>query len=165
VTVPEDYTDHVSAACSVARTAAILGDPWSVLLVRDLRTGVHRFDDLAAHLGIARTVLTRRLTHLVEHGIVERVDYRDPGCRTRAGYRLTERGLDLGGVLGALMQFGDRHLDEGAGPPMIRRHHGCGARVHQIAVCEVGHRVDRDEDVDLEPGPGARRTSPRGEPT
>ena len=67
----------------MARTAEVVGDGWTVLVLRDLFNGVRRFDDLATHLGVARNVLTRRLTALVEEGIVERVPYREPGARER----------------------------------------------------------------------------------
>lgn len=155
------FTDYDSETCSIARTAHLLGDPWTVLLVRDLRNGVHRFDELARHLGIARTVLTRRLAALVERGVVEKVEYREPGRRTRAEYRLTRLGTDLGVVLGALMQFGDRHLDDGDGPPLVFRHAGCGAPVRLVSECTDGHRITAADTVDIEPGPGARpRTTP-----
>jgi DNA-binding HxlR family transcriptional regulator len=78
----------------VARTAEVVGDGWTVLVLRDLFNGVRRFDDLATHLGIARNVLTRRLAALVEAGIVERVPYRAPGSRERHEYRLTSAGRD-----------------------------------------------------------------------
>ena len=154
------WTSYDSGACSVARTAALLGDPWTVLVVRDLRHGVHRFDALADHLGVARTVLTRRLERLVAEGVVERVAYREPGRRARHEYRLTPRGRDLGQVLAALMQYGDRHLAGPEGPPLVRRHAGCGATVRLVSECAAGHRLRRGDDVVLEPGPGARPARP-----
>lgn len=141
--------------CSVARTAALLSDPWTVLVVRDLGRGVHRFDDLAHRLGIARTVLSRRLATLVDDGLAERADYREPGSRTRTEYRLTRRGRDLGVVLAALMDFGDRHLAGDAGPPALRVHEGCGEPVRLVSVCAAGHRLGTADRVRLEPGPGA----------
>ena len=97
----------------MARTAEVVGDGWTVLVLRDLFNGVRRFDDLAAHLGIARNVLTRRLAALVEEGIVERVPYREPGARERHEYRLTAAGRDLRPVLLAMLAWGDAHR---AGP-------------------------------------------------
>ncbi len=161
-----DYADYDSTSCSIARTAHLLGDPWTVLLVRDLRNGIHRFDELARHLGIARNVLTRRLAALVDRGVAERVEYREPGRRARAEYRLTPLGRDLGVVLSALMQFGDRHLDGGAGPPMVPRHAECGAPVRLVTECTAGHRITAADTVEIEPGPGARlRTDHAGEDT
>lgn len=149
--------------CSVARTAALLSDPWTVLVVRDLGRGVHRFDDLARGLGVARTVLSRRLATLVGDGLAERVEYRDPGSRTRAEYRLTRRGQDLGVVLAALMDFGDRHLAGETGPPVVRVHDGCGAPVRLVSVCAEGHRLAGGDRVLLEPGPGAPDHPPQQE--
>jgi DNA-binding HxlR family transcriptional regulator len=166
VTTGFTYGDFDSESCSIARTAHLLGDPWTVLLVRDLRNGVHRFDELARHLGIARNVLTRRLTALVDRGVVERVEYREPGRRTRAEYRLTSLGRDLGVVLSALMQFGDRHLDGGDGPPVVPRHAGCGAPIRLVTECSAGHRITAADTVEIEPGPGARpRPGTTSEPT
>ncbi len=90
----------------MARTAAVVGDAWTVLVLRDLFNGVRRFDDLAAHLGIARNVLTRRLATLVEEGVVERVPYREPGSRERHEYRLTAAGRDLRPVILAMLTWG-----------------------------------------------------------
>jgi len=156
VTTGFTYTDFDSESCSIARTAHLLGDPWTVLIVRDLRNGVHRFDELARHLGIARNVLTRRLTALVDRGLVERAEYREPGRRARSEYRLTALGRDLGVVLSALMQFGDRHLDHGQGPPVVPRHAGCGAPIRLVTECSAGHRIGAGDSVDIEAGPGAR---------
>lgn len=144
-----------SSACSIARTMAVLGDPWTVVIVRDLLHGIHRFDDLVAHLGIARNVLTRRLAGLVDAGVVHAVDYQEAGQRTRKEYRLTDVGRDLRPVLLALLAFGDRHLSE-AGPPVVPEHAGCGAPVHLETVCERGHRLGPDDRVRSTPGPGAR---------
>lgn len=142
-------------ACSVARTMALLSDPWAVLIVRDVGRGIHRFDDLARSLGVARTVLSRRLSTLVDSGIVERSEYRETGSRTRAEYHLTRRGRDLGVVLAALMDFGDRHLAGPEGPPVVRRHAGCGAPVRLVSACAEGHWLGAGDRVLLEPGPGA----------
>ena len=96
--------------CPIARTSALLRDPWTVLVVRDLGDGVHRFDDLVAHLGISRTVLAGRLAELVAVGAVERVAYREPGSRRRHEYHLTAAGTELGPVLTAMARWGRRHL-------------------------------------------------------
>ncbi|MEJ2886998.1 winged helix-turn-helix transcriptional regulator [Actinomycetospora aeridis] len=158
MTTPLRWRDIDSGACSIARTMTVLGEPWTVLVVRDLLHGVHRFDDLVAHLGIARTVLTRRLAVLGDAGLVETVEYREPGRRTRREYRLTEAGLDLRGVLMALMEYGDRH--RGDGPPVEVRHAGCGERVTMVAECAAGHRLGPEDRMRSTPGPGARSSAP-----
>jgi DNA-binding HxlR family transcriptional regulator len=150
------WRDLDSATCSVARTMAVLGKPWTVLVVRDLLHGVRRFDELVAHLGIARTVLTRRLAALVEAGLVETAEYREPGRRTRREYRLTAAGRDLRPVLLALLAYGDRHLAGEDGPPVVVRHEGCGAPVVLVAECTAGHRLGPDDRLRSTPGPGAR---------
>ena len=146
-----------SAACSVARTAAVVGDAWTVLVLRDLFNGVRRFDDLAGHLGIARNVLTRRLAALVDAGLVERVPYREPGRRERHEYRLTAAGRDLRPIILAMRAWGDAHRCGPEGPPMRVEHAGCGAPVHLEVHCAAGHRIGDGDRLQAVPGPGARR--------
>ncbi|GAA4683981.1 helix-turn-helix domain-containing protein [Pseudonocardia yuanmonensis] len=153
------WTDFDSSTCSVARTAAIVGDAWTVLVLRDMFNGVRRFDDLAAHLGIARNVLTRRLAGLVEAGLVEKVPYREPGRRERHEYRLTPAGKDLRTVMTALRDWGDRHLAGEAGQPLVIRHADCGAEVHAELRCEAGHLIEPRTRLTSDPGPGARLRS------
>src|SRR5689334_12954959 len=138
------YRDLDSAACSIARTAALIGQPWMLLVLRDLFNGVRRFDELADHLGIARNVLTRRLATLVQAGLVRRVGYRPAGQRARHEYRLTPAGRDLRPVLLALMAYGDVHLAGPEGPPALVDHAGCGGAVRIALECEYGHRIDPD---------------------
>ena len=146
-----------SRVCSVARTAAVIGDAWTVVVLRDLFNGVRRFDDLATHLGIARNVLARRLQALVTAGVVERVPYREPGSRERHEYRLTAAGRDLLPVIVAMMTWGDAHLAGDEGPPALVEHAGCGAPVHVELRCEDGHRIGPGDGLRSVPGPGARR--------
>lgn len=153
----DDWRAYDGTACSVARTMAVLGEPWTVLVVRDLLNGVTRFDDLVDHLGVARTVLTRRLSRLVDAGVVETRAYREPGRRTREEYRLTAAGRDLRPVLLALTAWGDAHRSGPEGPPMVVRHaEGCDAPVALALVCEAGHRLDGSPRLRTTPGPGAR---------
>jgi DNA-binding HxlR family transcriptional regulator len=148
---------HDSSACSVARTAGVLGDAWTVLVLRDVLNGVRRFDELATHLGIARNVLTRRLAALVDNGILERTPYREPGARERHEYRLTRAGRDLVPVVLAMMAWGDAHRAGPDGPPLRVEHAGCGAPVQVEVRCAEGHRITEDERLRTVPGPGARR--------
>jgi len=138
-----DFRDLHSSRCSVARTAALVGDTWTVLVLRDLFNGIRRFDDLASHLGIARNVLTRRLTALTDAGLVDRVPYREPGRRERHEYRLTAAGRDLRPVILAMLEYGDRHLAGPDGPPTRIEHgDGCGTPVHVEVRCAQGHLVE-----------------------
>jgi DNA-binding HxlR family transcriptional regulator len=143
--------------CSVARTAAVIGDGWTVLVLRDLFRGVRRFDELASRLGVARNVLARRLAALVDEGVVERVPYREPGRRERHEYRLTPAGRDLRPVVLAMLAWGDAHRAGPDGPPLRVEHAGCGAPVRVEVRCADGHVVDRGERLESRPGPGARR--------
>lgn len=153
---PRRWREIDSATCSIARTMAVLGEPWTVLVVRDLLHGVCRFDDLVAHLGIARTVLARRLAVLAEAGLVETAEYREPGRRSRREYRPTAACRDLRPVLMALMAWGDQHRAGADGPPVVVRHEGCGAPVGLVAECTAGHRLAAQDRVRSTPGPGAR---------
>ncbi len=150
------FAELDSATCSIARATGLLGDRWSILVVRDVLNGVRRFDALAQHLGVSRDVLRRRLAALVDAGVLERVEYREEGQRARAEYRLTDAGLELVPVLVAFLDWGDRHLGDDAGAPAVVRH-DCGAPVRAQLVCADGHVVEDARRTRLEPGPGARR--------
>src|SRR5689334_23133173 len=93
--------------CSIAATLGLIGEKWSLLVLRDVFNGVRRFDELYQRLGAPRQVLSSRLNRLVEEGLLRRVPYREPGRRQREEYRLTEKGLDLYPVLVALLKWGD----------------------------------------------------------
>jgi len=148
------WTDFDSSTCSIARSLDVLGDRWTLLVLRDLANGVRRFADLQEHLGVARDVLSRRLAALVEAGVVARRAYQEPGERTRSEYLLTAAGRELQPVLIALMDWGDRHLAGAEGPPMRVEHVDCGAVVHARLTCAEGHHVG-GRDVRLVPQPAA----------
>ncbi|MCD2196580.1 helix-turn-helix transcriptional regulator [Actinomycetospora endophytica] len=150
------WRDLDSSTCSIARTMTVLGEPWTVLVLRDLLNGLRRFDELVTHLGIARNILTRRLTTLVDAGLVETREYREPGRRARREYRPTTAGLDLRPVLLALMAYGDRHHAGPDGPPAVVQH-DCGAPVVLQEVCAEGHVLGPADRVRTVPGPGSRR--------
>src|SRR3954470_24586268 len=98
---------YENQVCSIARALELVGERWTILIVRDAFLGVRRFDDFQRSLGIARNVLQNRLERLVEHGLLERARYQEKPERFE--YRLTEKGLDLWPVLVSLISFGDRH--------------------------------------------------------
>jgi DNA-binding HxlR family transcriptional regulator len=153
------YSDYESGACSIARTLALIGDRWTLLVLRDVANGVRRFDELAGHLGIARNILSGRLARLTEAGLVERAAYREPGTRERQEYRLSQAGRELVPVLLALMAWGDQHLAGPDGPPALVRHADCGAPIKVSVTCAEGHELGARPRVRLEPGPGSRRRS------
>src|SRR6476469_8397639 len=104
-----DWLDFDSEQCSVQRTLAVIGEKWTMLLIRDAANGVRRFDDFRRHVGLSEAVLAARLRARVEQGLFETREYQEPGQRRRNEYRLTAKGWDLFPVLIALMQFGDKH--------------------------------------------------------
>lgn len=150
------YSAYDSDTCSIARTLALVGDRWTLLVLRDVANGVARFDELAGHLGIARNILSRRLARLAEAGLVERTAYREPGERERHQYRLSGPGRDLIPVLLAFMAWGDRNLSDPEGPPAVVRHAGCGAPIKVTLTCEDGHELGNRPRLSIEPGPGSR---------
>lgn len=141
--------------CSIARTVELIGDRWSMLVLREAFYGVSRFSDLLANLHISRAVLTERLDQLIAHDLMQRFPYQDPGQRTRHEYRLTQAGAELIPAFTALLQWGDKYRNNGV-PPVILTHAGCGARVTTRLTCSRGHDVS-PEQIDTEPGPGMTR--------
>lgn len=149
--------DWSNQTCTIARAMEVLGEKWTVVILREIFNGVRRFADLRERTGIPRQVLTNRLASLVDHGLLRREPYREPGARLRHEYRLTARGLDLYPVLTAVKEWGDRYLAEPEGPPLEMAHRDCGAEIHVELHCADGHRVADLRQVVPRPGPGARR--------
>jgi DNA-binding HxlR family transcriptional regulator len=145
--------------CSVARALGVVGDRWTLLVIRDLFLGLRRFDRLQQSLGVTRHLLVERLEKLVEEGVVERVRYQEKP--TRHEYRLTEKGIELYPVLLALVQWGDRWEADAAGPPVLYRHKSCGAVAMPTLHCpECGESVTaRDIRPQAQPGAGTRQLS------
>jgi len=138
--------------CSVAQCLEIVGEWWSLLIVRDAFLGVRRFDDFQARLGISRNILNDRLKKLVDNGVLQRVPYQDKPPRSE--YLLTEKGRDLWHVLIAMRQWGDQWVAP-AGPPLQMRHSTCGHVVQAVPMCsDCGEPLD-PRSVTVEPGPGA----------
>jgi DNA-binding HxlR family transcriptional regulator len=133
--------------CSIAKALEVIPTKSAFLILREAFYGTSRFDDFATRVGISEPVTAARLRELVDKGLLEREDYREPGQRTRQRYRLTEKGAELFPALVALMQWGDRWLDDRGGPVELR-HRDCGERVAVELRCEAGHSVTSDE-VDL----------------
>ena len=145
-------TDFGQMACSIARTLDVIGEPWSPLILRDVWVGMNRFEQLQADLGISRKVLTERLNHLVEHGILERRPYDN---RPRHEYHLTAKGTELLDVLMVMVRWGDTWLAGKAGPPVLYRHHTCGEIGRVDLRCSHCGEPMHGGNVDLLPGPGA----------
>jgi DNA-binding HxlR family transcriptional regulator len=148
--------DYEGQVCSIARALEVVGDRWTLLVIRDLERGRHRFDQLLESLGIASNVLTDRLNRLVEAGVLHRVRYSERPERFE--YHLTEKGLELAVSLLALMHWGDRHLSDK--PPAIARRRSDRSPVSVRIVAKDGSAVAPDE-LEIVPGPGLKppRTS------
>jgi DNA-binding HxlR family transcriptional regulator len=150
-----DYKDQ---NCSIARALELVGERWTLLVLRDVFLGVRRFDALQLDLGVARNVLATRLERLVEQGILEKAAYQERPLRYE--YRLTEKGLDLWPVIVELLRWGDRHAAPAGGPPVVLRHRDCGGTLGERRICtSCGAFLERG-DVRAEAGPGADRGQP-----
>jgi DNA-binding HxlR family transcriptional regulator len=141
--------------CTIGRAMEIIGEKWSVLVLREVFMGIRRFEDMRVRTNIPRQVLTNRLATLVEHGLLRRVPYQEPGARVRDEYRLTQKGLDLYPVLASLLEWGDRYLGDADGSPLTLTHRDCGQPVHVELRCADGHVLE-PRGVRPEPGPGRR---------
>ncbi len=150
--------EYSSQNCSIARTLEIVGERWTLLVLRECFAGTRRFDEFQRRLGIARNVLQTRLSGLVEEGILERRPYQERPPRHE--YRLTEAGRDLLPVLIALMNWGDRHR-AADGVPALVLHVGCGGTVTAVLACDRCGAEDLElGDITASAGPGARTGAP-----
>jgi DNA-binding HxlR family transcriptional regulator len=145
-------TDFSQMTCSIARSLAVAGEPWSPLVIRDVYIGINRFDDIQRDLGISRKVLAQRLHHLVEAGLLERRPYSERPPRDE--YELTQQGREFMDVLMAMVAWGDRWTAGDAGPPILYRHHACGEVAHVEPTCSACGEPMHATDVDVVPGPG-----------
>jgi DNA-binding HxlR family transcriptional regulator len=150
--------DYKSQTCSIAGALEVVGERWSLLIVRNVFLGLRRFDQIQDNLQIARNVLQTRLARLVEQGVLERSLYQERPARYE--YRLTEKGLDLWPTIVALMQWGDDYAAPAAGPAVVLEHRRCGGRVDAHRTCErCGERLTARQSRAV-PGPGATPEHP-----
>ena len=147
------YDDQV---CSIARALEVVGERWTILILRDAFLGVRRFDDFQRSLGVSRGILASRLDRLCDQGILERRRYRE--SPERFEYRLTEKGRDLWPVLVSLMKWGDTYEAE-HGPPKLFFHRECGGELTSRLTCAKCGEDLTVRDVEWRPGPGAARAA------
>ena len=145
--------DYEGQNCSIARTLELIGERWTLLIVRDAFLGVRRFEDFQADLGVARNVLSARLARLVEEDILEKRQYQERPARFE--YRLTEKGIDLWPVMISLVKWGDKHA-AAAGPPRLIEHRDCGGHVTDHLTCDRCGQPLTARDVITRPGPGVQ---------
>jgi DNA-binding HxlR family transcriptional regulator len=151
------------SSCAVSRSLSILGERWTLLILRVALQGETRFEVIREELGLAPDVLSERLNTLVEWGVMTREAYQEPGQRVRYEYHLTEAGRELHIVIGGLQQWGDVHVPWPEGPSIVRQTHSGSRPVHVAFVDDQGHEVPVDQ-VDTvrtasypEPGSPKRR--------
>ena len=140
--------------CSIAKTLDVIGEWWTLLILRDAFRGTRRFDDFQASLGLARSVLTARLRKLTEHGILERHAYSDHPPRYE--YRPTEKGQALFPLIVAMIHWGDTWAPSEAGPPVVLIHDTCGNVTQPMLTCRHCHGEVSAANTHSAPGPGAR---------
>ena len=145
--------DYEGQVCSIAKSLELVGERWTMLIIREVFLGNRRFDTMATRLDIARNVLTARLSRLVEEGALTKVRYQERPERFE--YRLTEKGIDLWPVIVALLQFGDAYYAPD-GPPVVLRHKKCGGQVDEHRICDTCGKRLTARDVVGRAGPGAR---------
>jgi DNA-binding HxlR family transcriptional regulator len=138
--------DYERQDCSIARSLEVIGERWTMLIVRDALFGVRRFSDFQAHLDIPKAVLSDRLSGLVEEGLMERRP--DPDHAGRHLYELTPAGLDLWPVLHSLLVWGGRHRHPNS---RVFKHAACGTKLDDTAACPRCGTTPRPEDVLMEP--------------
>jgi DNA-binding HxlR family transcriptional regulator len=142
---------HDEQLCSIAASLQLIGDRWSLLILRDAFRGVRRFDELAADLGIARNLLADRLQKRVDHGILVKQPYQQRPVRYE--YRLSAKGVDLSPALVALMRWGDKHVIEQS-PPVVLVHDRCGTPLEQTLSCPHCAEAVTPKAIKSRPGPG-----------
>jgi DNA-binding HxlR family transcriptional regulator len=146
-------SDYPGQNCSAARTLEVIGERWTLLIIREVFSRSRRFEAMQRSLGIARNVLAARLQALQDEGILERRLYSHSPPRYE--YFLTEKGLDLWPILVALLAFGDRHFAGPEGPPLLIVHKECGGRVNDRRICERCGKELEVREARAVPGPGA----------
>ncbi|MFD4690868.1 winged helix-turn-helix transcriptional regulator [Streptomyces sp. NPDC058463] len=144
-----EWLETSTENCPVQRTLDIVGEKWTLLILRDAANGVRRFDDFHQHVGLSEAVLSDRLRKLTAAGIMRTVPYREPGRRTRQEYRLTRKGWELWPVLVALRQWGETYAVDPEGPVLDLRHSACGAPVRVVVECATEHLALDPSDVEV----------------
>lgn len=148
------HRDYPGLDCSVAKALEVIGERWSLLIVRAVMHGNRRFGEIQGSLGIARNVLSARLQRLVDEEILERRAYQESPPRYE--YFLTEKGLDLWPALIALLNWGDRYSPSPEGPRRLIVHKECGGTVSERGICESCGKLLTARDAKQVPGPGAK---------
>ena len=146
------WNEIESLPCSVVRTLSVVGDRWTLLILRDCFLGIRRFDQFQADLGVSRHRLSDRLSKLVAEGVLEKVPYQEKPLRHE--YKLTEKGLELYPIIVSLLNWGDKWLAGEAGPPVELVHKSCGQTAKLELTCSSCGEVVGPKDMKAKAGPG-----------
>lgn len=150
------WSELESESCSLSRTLGIIGDRWTLLVLRDCFLRIRRFEEFQSRLGVSRAILAERLDKLVENFILAKVPYQERP--TRYEYRLTPKGLDMYPIIMSIVHWGDVHMAGKKGRPVLHRHRNCGQLFDPILVCSECHEPIEPRAVDVLVGPGAGNT-------
>jgi DNA-binding HxlR family transcriptional regulator len=151
------WNDLGTEHCSVARTVSVIGDRWTLLILRDCFLRIRRFEAFEERIGVTRHILADRLRKLVAEGVLRKIAYQERP--TRYEYRLTQKGLDLFPVIMSLVHWGDTHRAGTAGRPLLHSHAVCGHQFDPVLVCSECRAELDPRKVRVAPGPGARATA------
>ena len=148
------WSQLAAQPCSIARSVAVIGDRWTLMLLRDCFLGVRRFEDFERRLGISRSIIAERLKTLTDEGVLRREAYQDRPIRHE--YRLTDKGLALHPVIMDIVHWGDVHYAGADGPPLIHRHKACGCDFTPVQTCSEcgGTVIAREVEVRASPPAG-----------
>ncbi|MFS2103372.1 winged helix-turn-helix transcriptional regulator [Ralstonia sp. Ralssp135] len=141
VPAASELVTSMEEPCSIAAAVSIVGEKWTLLVLREAFSGVTRFDEFLRRTGCSSAILSSRLKALVTYGILRRVPYQEPGDRVRDAYRLTRAGVDLLPAIVALMQWGDRYLTPDGEGPILLRDRESGTPIHVALVNALGEPV------------------------
>jgi DNA-binding HxlR family transcriptional regulator len=147
------WNDLGTEHCSVARTVSVIGDRWTLLILRDCFLRIRRFEAFEERIGVTRHILADRLRKLVAEGVLRKIAYQERP--TRYEYRLTQKGLDLFPVIMSLVHWGDTHRAGELGRPLLHRHAACGQQFDPVMVCSECRETLDPRQVRVMPGPGA----------
>jgi DNA-binding HxlR family transcriptional regulator len=145
------WDDLAGEPCLISRTLAVVGDRWTMLILRDCFAGVRKFDDFQARLGISRTIVAQRLALLVDEGVLDKTAYQTRP--TRYEYRLTEKGLELYPLVMGMFDWGRRHYPLEGGLPVIHQHKACGHDFNPVLSCSACGEEISARAVRTRPGP------------
>jgi DNA-binding HxlR family transcriptional regulator len=146
--------------CSIARTLSVVGDRWTMLIIRDVFLGLRRFEGMQQDLALTPHRLSDRLRKLVREGVLERVEYEKRPRRFE--YRLTQKGVDLYPLIVAMIAWGDRWMAGGKGAPVELVHRPCGHAITPALTCPSCHENIVPREMSARPGPALRRRASRG---